>query len=134
MLGPRAVAMSTHAFFPDDLMIFCRGHKNSLQELIHLFQRYGEMSSQWINPHKCIFYHGGLPRARLQFLSSILEFKEGRIPFNYLGVPIFYGKPRKVHLMHTVDRIRAKLSSWKGKLLSIMGRIQLTKSVVHGML
>jgi len=32
------------------------------------------------------------------------------------------------------DRIKTKLATWKGFLLSIMGRVQLVKSIVHGML
>lgn len=33
-----------------------------------------------------------------------------------------------------MDRIKVKLASWKGVLLTDIGRIQLVKSVVHGML
>jgi len=32
------------------------------------------------------------------------------------------------------DRIKTKLSTWKGTSLSIMGRVQLVKSIIHGML
>ena len=33
-----------------------------------------------------------------------------------------------------VDKIKAKLASWKASLLSIAGRVQLVKSVVYSML
>lgn len=58
----------------------------------------------------------------------------GWLPFIYLGVRIFKGKPRRTYLQPIADRIKVKLSSWKGSLLSVMGRIQLVKSVIHGML
>jgi hypothetical protein len=32
------------------------------------------------------------------------------------------------------DKIRSKLATWKGTVLSIMGRVQLVKSIIHGML
>lgn len=56
------------------------------------------------------------------------------MPFVYLGVLIFKGKPCKVHLQPIVDKIKAKLATWKGTMLSIMGRVQLVKSVIQGML
>lgn len=33
-----------------------------------------------------------------------------------------------------VDRIKSKLSSWRGSLLSTMGRVQLVKSIIQGMI
>ncbi|GAU48881.1 hypothetical protein TSUD_406600 [Trifolium subterraneum] len=56
------------------------------------------------------------------------------IPFTYLGCPIFVGKPKVIHFQAVTDKIKIKLASWKGALLSIMGRVQLIKAVIHGML
>lgn len=47
---------------------------------------------------------------------------------------MFRGKPRRNHLLPIVDRIKTKLASWKGSLLSIMGRVQLVKSIILSML
>jgi len=58
----------------------------------------------------------------------------GSFPFNYLGVPIFRGKPKSTYLQPIDDRIKLKLSSWKASLHSIAGRVQLVKSVIQGML
>lgn len=46
----------------------------------------------------------------------------------YLGVPLFLGRPWQQPI---TNRIKAKLSKWKGSLLSIMGRVQLVKFVIH---
>jgi len=43
-------------------------------------------------------------------------------------------KPKVVHFQFIADRIRIKLASWKASLLSIVGRIQLVKSVIHSMI
>lgn len=61
-------------------------------------------------------------------------FSTGSMPFMYLGVPLFKGKPKKLYLQPIVDRVKLKLASWKGVLLSIMGRVQLVQSVVQSML
>lgn len=63
-------------------------------------------------------------------ISALLGFNLGSTSFNYL----FKGKPKKVHLMPIADRIMVKLSSWKGALLSIMGRVELVKSVIFGIM
>ncbi|KAE9603369.1 hypothetical protein Lalb_Chr12g0209791 [Lupinus albus] len=67
-------------------------------------------------------------------MSAILGFNAGSLPFNYLGVPLFRGKPRRLHLQHIADKIIAKLATWKGLSLSIMGRVELVKSVIQSML
>jgi len=72
--------------------------------------------------------------ARRNMLSHLSGFTVGTIPFHYLGGPIFQGKPKCIHFQSIVDRIKVKLATWKGGLLSIMGRIQLVKSIVCGML
>lgn len=51
-----------------------------------------------------------------------------------LGCPIFKGRLKQAHFQHIVHEIRTKLASWKGTLLSIIGRIKLIKSIIHVML
>ena len=69
---------------------------------------------------------------RRNMLAQLSGFSVGTIPFQYLGCPIFQGKPKCIHFQHIVDQIKVKLATWKGVLLSIMGRVQLVKSIIHG--
>ncbi|CAJ2671970.1 unnamed protein product [Trifolium pratense] len=68
------------------------------------------------------------PLSLLLFLFS----RGGTIPFTYLGFPIFVGKPKVVYFQAIVENIKAKLATWKGTMLSIMGRGQLVKSIIQG--
>jgi len=70
----------------------------------------------------------------LNYLVNYLGFQAGTLPFNYLGVPIFKGKPKKFHLQPIADKIKVKLSTWKASLLSMAGRSLLVKSVIHAMM
>ena len=92
------------------------------------------MSGQIINNSKSNFFTGAMTNARVQMLVALLGFSAGVIPFTYLGCPIFKGKPKTAHFLTITDRIKTKLATWKGISLSIMGRIQLVKSIIHGML
>ena len=49
-------------------------------------------------------------------------------PFTYLGCPIFYKRKQISYYQHMIQRIRFKIRSWKGKLLSFGGRAILIKN------
>uniref|UniRef100_A0A453B123 Reverse transcriptase domain-containing protein n=1 Tax=Aegilops tauschii subsp. strangulata TaxID=200361 RepID=A0A453B123_AEGTS len=44
------------------------------------------------------------------------------LPIKYLGLPLTTGRTRLVHLQFILDRIRARLAGWKGRLLPLAGR------------
>ena len=92
------------------------------------------MSGQIINNSKSRFYAGAMATSRSQMIAGMLGFSAGNIPFSYLGCPIFKGKPKGIFFQSIVDRIKVKFVTWKGTLLSIMGRVQLVESIIHGML
>ncbi|GAU50559.1 hypothetical protein TSUD_180290 [Trifolium subterraneum] len=130
----RNVQIPTHVLYADDIMVFCKGSKKHVCCLLHLFNSYGAISGQVINKQKSTFYSGAIPNSRLVMITNLLGFSVGTIPFTYLGYPIFVGKPKVIHFQSLVDKIKFKLASWKGAMLSIMGRVQLVKSIIHGML
>lgn len=134
MSGPRGCHTSSHVLYADDIMVFCKATKRNLLNLMSLFKAYGEASGHLISAAKCRFFSGGITPRRLVTLSSILGISEGQLPFTYLAVPIFKGRPRRHHLQLIADKIKTKLASWKGSMLSIMGGVQLAKSIIQGML
>jgi len=127
----RGVAFPTHILYANDVMIFCTGTKSNIRELLN---KYSEVSGQIINNAKSRLYTGAMTATRTQMIAALLGFTVGTVPFIYLGCPIFQGKPKVAHFQMVSDKIKAKLATWKGSLLSIMGRVQLVKSIIHGML
>lgn len=89
---------------------------------------------QHLSLEKCRFFAGCMSITRISALKDFLGFRCGSLPFTYLGVPIFLGKLRRVYLQPIADRIKSKLSSWKGSTLTVMGRVQLVKSMIQGIL
>lgn len=83
---------------------------------------------------KTRFYHNSMGSRWLLAVKSVLGFAATTLPFNYLGVPIFQGKPTKALLQPIIDKLISRLATWKGSLLSLMGRVQLVKTVITGML
>lgn len=134
MAGPKGFKTPSHILYADDIMVFCKGTKKGLRNLMNLFSVYGASSGQILSIGKCQFFAGSISSSRITEIKGILGFSQGNIPFTYLGVPIFKGKLKVIYLQPIADRIKAKLAAWKGSLLSIMGRCQLVNSVINGML
>ena len=132
--GARNTQIPSHCFYADDIMIYCRGNIESLKALKSLFTRYANCAGQVINARKSTIFAGGITRGRLQNTLDLFGFEVGILPFNYLGVPIFKGRPKVSSLQPIADRVKAKLAAWKASLLSIAGRVQLIKSVIFSML
>lgn len=123
----------SHVLYADDVIIFCRSDARSLKHLQDFRNSYGKASGQIVSRDKSKFFLGKAAAHRTAHVKSILNFQE-EIPFTYLGVPIFRGKPRRIHFQTLADKAKSKLEGWKGKLLSMAGRVQLVQSVVQSLL
>ena len=126
--------MPSHCFYANDIMIYCKGNLESLEALRDLFTKYANSVGQVISCRKSTIYLGGISPTKLQNIINLLGFTIGTLPFNYLRVPIFKGKPKACYLQPITDKVKSKLSALKTSLLSIAGRVQLVKSVVTSML
>ncbi|KAF1877242.1 hypothetical protein Lal_00012013 [Lupinus albus] len=111
--GPCGLRTPSHVLYADDIFIFCKGLKTNLLALKSLILEYAQASGQHVNLAKCKFYTGCASVRRVSNLSAILGFSANSLPFTYLGVPLFKGKPRRLHLQPIADRIIAKLATWK---------------------
>ncbi|XP_019435508.1 PREDICTED: uncharacterized protein LOC109342010 [Lupinus angustifolius] len=132
--GPKGLQTPSHILYADDIFLFCKGKKAESFELKKLIRDYAEASGQHVNNSKCKLYTATSSPRRIASLVSYLGFSVGSLPVQYLSIPLFKGRPNKIHLQPIVDRILAKLATWKGSTLSIMGRVQLVRSIIQSML
>ena len=130
----RSIYIPSHCLYADDILIFCKGTVANVKNITHLFDSYGKYSSQVVNAQKSKFYSSSIPLSRIRTIHSLTSFRQGCVPFNYLGIPLFKGKPKSIHLRTIVDKIKLKLNAWKGRLLTFMGRVQLVNAVICSML
>jgi hypothetical protein len=134
MNSTKILFIPNHCLYADDILIFCKGTLSNIRNIMHLFDLYGQYSGQLVNAQKSKFYSGALSLSRTHTIASITGFSHGQLPFMYLGILLFKGKPKAVHLRPIVDRIQRKLSTWKWRLLTIMGRVQLINAFISSML
>jgi len=110
--GTRHTSVPSHTFYVDDIMIFCKGKLSGLNNLKDLFQWYALNSGQVINCSKSTIFYNSISTKRLNRVVQLLNFSIGTFPFNYLGVPIFKGKPKASYLQPIAYKICMKPSSW----------------------
>lgn len=112
-------------------MIFCKATYENVLLIRDIFHQYGSSSGQVVNPSKSRVYFGTqVSGAVKHYFSNALYFVEGAIPFGYLGVPIFLGMPKMMHLRSITDKIIMKFDRWSGNLLSLARRVYLVNSVI----
>ncbi|RZC11578.1 2,3-bisphosphoglycerate-independent phosphoglycerate mutase [Glycine soja] len=100
MTSSRNYPTLTHVLYVDDILVFYRKTKRNLSSLMDLFQSYGNVSDQIINPNKCLLFSSSMTPYIMLEIESLLGFKVGNLSFSYLGVPIFVGfhnKPTDFH-------------------------------------
>ncbi|XP_050378576.1 uncharacterized protein LOC126795885 [Argentina anserina] len=116
--APIGITPPSHVLFVDDIMVFMRGTKRSLKNIMKFMKEYGLNSGQRVNKSKSLVFLGKYTHRRRFVIRNILGVKQRSLPFTYLGVPIFQGRLKSVYFQAIADRVRCKLSSWKCSLLS----------------
>lgn len=102
-----------------------------MQCLSIAIELYGSLSVQFINKSKSSIFCGSFILAsRKALLSSVIGIPKGLVSFNYLGVPLFKGAPKRCHLQPIADKIKTKFSYWKGSTLSMAGQLCWINSMI----
>jgi hypothetical protein len=109
--GSRNSLVPSHCLYANDIMVFCSGKLSCIQALKNLFVRYANCSGQIINAAKSTIYSGGISQPRLNNIVNNNGFNVGSFPFNYLGVPIFKGKPKARFFYPIADKIKKQVVS-----------------------
>nr|KYP67620.1 LINE-1 reverse transcriptase isogeny [Cajanus cajan] len=120
----------SHLFFADDCLLFIKARNSQVRLMQIIIDEFCTKSGLKINVEKSRAFASktitSAKKARIQGISNIRFTTLGK----YLGFPIFYGRPRREVFQPVMDRISAKLATWKGKLLSKPGRVTLANAVI----
>lgn len=84
--------MRSHALYVDDVLIFGKASQKCLNSLLDLLHDYQQVSSQVTNREIFKFFLSVTSRIRSSIITSTSDFTQGRIPFLYLGIPIYRKK------------------------------------------
>jgi hypothetical protein len=119
--------------YANDTILFMDHDLEKARNLKLLLIVFEELSDLKINFHKSeVFYFGEAKDNESQY-EQLFGCKKGSFPFKYLGIPMHFKKLNNKDWEMIEERIEKKLSSWKGKYLSVGGRLVLINSVLSSL-
>jgi hypothetical protein len=116
--------------YADDTIIFVEAHPQNLKLITEIMDLFSQISGLQINRQKTSFYPIAIPEEHHEIIKSILKCNKRCLPMTYLGLPLSIRKPTKIVFQPLVEKVRKKLSAWKGRVLSKGGRLTLVKSTL----
>lgn len=118
----------SHLQYADDILLFCPPKMEFLQNIKKALILFHLASGLKVNFHKSSLMGLNVTDAWIDCVAKNLLCKKGSIPFTYLGLPIGGNSSRLSFWNPIIQRMEKKLSTWRGKLMSMGGRLTLIKS------
>jgi hypothetical protein len=103
------------------------------QNLKLILSAFEQLSGLKINFYKIELFCFGEALNEVRAYANLFGCGQGQFPMRYLEVPIHYRRLTLAEWKQVEERIQKRLSSWKGKLLSLGGRLVLINSVLSNM-
>jgi hypothetical protein len=119
--------------FADDMILFIEHDIEKARNLKLILATFEQLSGLKINFHKSELFFFGEAQNDASLYADLFGCGQGQFPIRYLGILIHYRRLTLAEWKSVEERLQQCLSSWKGKLLSLGGRLILINSVLTNM-
>ena len=119
--------------YADDTVIFLSHDTDKAINMKFLLCVFEQLSGLKINYHKSEIYCFGKAKDAEMEYSHLFRCRMGEFPFRYLGIPMHFQKLSNRDWKIIEERFEKKLAGWKGKLLSVGGRLVLINLVLSSL-
>jgi len=116
--------------YANDTLFFCEANVKSMFNIKAILQCFELSSGLRVNFGKSRIGGTGLDQGMLQRFASILNCETMVVPFIYLGMPVRGCHKRGDFWNGVIEKVHIRLSRWKGRCLTMAGRVCLIKSVL----
>ena len=113
----------THVMYADDIVLFSKATKRNASTSVECIDIYCKWSGQCLNRAKYgVFFSKRTPYQSQRAIKHILKMKKLKQDAIYSGAPLFLSKSPSKDFKYLVNRLETKLTSWRSKTLSRVGR------------
>lgn len=121
----------SHICFADDLILFAEASVEQIGVIRRVLERFCKASGQKVSLEKSkIFFSSNVSRELGKLISDASGIQSTRELGKYLGMPILQKRINKETFGDVLEKVSTRLAGWKGRMLSFVGRITLTKAVL----
>ena len=119
--------------YADDTILFMDHDLEKARNLKLILSAFKQLSRLKINFHRSELFCFGEAQDEAHLYANLFGCGLGQFSITYLGIPIHYRRLTSAEWKHVEERLQKRLSSWKGKLLSLGGRLVLINLVLSNM-
>ncbi|XP_058761237.1 uncharacterized protein LOC131634589 [Vicia villosa] len=117
--------------FADDTIILGEPSYDNLWSIKVLLRGFELVSELKVNFHKSNFYGTHIGDWFINSATKFLACKKGCFPFKFLGIWVGEGANKKKVWQEVIGKIKSRLSNWKGRNISMGGRVTLIGSILN---
>lgn len=124
---PRCKRMElSHISFVDGIMVFYRGEESSI-DTINILSKYTGLV---VKKSKTSLITSSVDRNTTLLWVDGMCISTSELPLKYLGLPLCASRINSKDCLPLIERITMRIKVWHARLLSFVGRVELTKLVL----
>ncbi|GKU90798.1 hypothetical protein SLEP1_g4749 [Rubroshorea leprosula] len=131
-VGNKSFSIS-HLQYADDTILFGKATEENVWAMKGILRAFELFSGLKINFNKSQLVGLGMEDDWLNKMSWVMCCKKGALPIKYLGITVGGSCKRIAFWKPLVEIFERKLATWKGRYLSLGGRITLINSVLSSL-
>lgn len=119
--------------FANDTFLLCEASQANLWAVKTIFRSFELVSGLRVNFKKSHLFGINIDEYFISSAAEFLSCSVGTLPFKFLGVPVAANPRRSSTWEPIINLVKKRLQCWKGRLLSIGGRVTLINSVLNSL-
>lgn len=122
----------SHTFFADDVFLFAKVNVNNAKAITNVLEDFTHHSGQHINLNKSKKKISSNCRNSISSnISCMLNIKQASSLGAYLGFSLLPRNPRHSGFQPLLENLNSKMTKWKTKTLTLVGRVTLAQSILN---